>query len=236
MRGVLLDPRTGRPQDGQQLGVWTNPASDMERELHRAPAHVKANLARSAELGGAFEPRGSGNTWEESIYSTVVDGTAITNTTTETIMVPDFTIPGGYMTTGKVLKYLLWGRVSTVVTTPGTITFRLRWGGVAGVAVIASKAQRPKTTVSTNMAGWLEMFVICRSSGVTGTMLGMGQCQLSNTIGDAQAATEQAWPDAPATATTDTTIDKLLSPTIQFSVATATTSWTTHWARVESLN
>jgi hypothetical protein len=252
MSGVLLD-RNGRPEVPEHLrhgfgkpegagpavvGEWWNPELDVERELFRAPEHILDNL-RKAAIDPHNSPRASGATWQETVNSQTTDGVAVTNTTTETIMVPNFVWPNSgpqALYVGKQVLWVLWGRVSTVVTTPGTITFRMRWGGVAGTLLVTSKAQRPKTTVSTNMAGWVQMEMTCRSIGSTGSVFSMGQCALANTIGDAQAAQESIWPDAPAAVTIDTTAASALTPTIQFSVATATTSWTTHLARLVSLN
>lgn len=246
MRGVLLDPNTGRPERpeslrdgfGRPAGAgpatlfeWVNPA------LERAPKSVLQNLRKAAI--DPHDVRAGMQGWEEIAYGLTVDGAAITNTTTETIMVPNFTYPNAgpqALYVGKQLRYTLWGRVSTVVTTPGTITFRLRWGGVAGTVLVASKAQRPKVTVSTNMAGLVVFDVTVRAIGSAGSAFAMGLSDLANIIGDAASIGERMWPDAAAAVTIDTTAATALSPTINFSVATATTSWTTHLARLEALN
>lgn len=245
MRGVLLNKRTGRPElpehrrfgygrpEGARAGLvhqFINPEIDI-------PPHVMENLKRAAD--DVHDVRAGMQGWEEVVYGITADGTAVTNTTTETIMVPNFIWPNAgpqALYVGKQIRIRLWGRVSTVVTTPGTETFRLRWGGVAGTILVASKAQRPKVTVSTNMAARVEFYGTCRAVGPTGSAFFMGKCDLSNTIGDAQAAQEETWPDAPAAVTIDTTAANALSPTIQFSVATATTSWTTHICHFEALN
>jgi hypothetical protein len=147
-------------------------------------------------------------------------------------------LPAKYLYTGRYLKFTLFGRISTVVTTPGTVIFRLRYGTLAaGTILVASKAQRPKTTVSTNMAAWVEFHMIQRGDfSAASPTFAYGMNQLANTIGDAQAAQETIWPDAPAAVNIDSTANTALRPTIQFSVATATTSWTTHVAKLESLN
>lgn len=245
MNGVLLDPRTGRPEGPvveEGRGVvynWINPDFDQEREIHRAPEHVKANLAKSAALGNRA-PRASSNSWEEMIYRTVADSTAVTNVSTEQNMLTDADVPvlpAKFLTPGKVMRWCIFGRSSTVVTTPGTIIFRLRWGTLAaGTIMVASKAQRPKTTVSTNMAAEVEIIFVCRSEGPTGSVFAYGNSQMANTIGDAAAQQESIWPDVPAAVTIDTTLATACRPTIQHSVATATTAWTTHMARLEALN
>lgn len=238
--GVLLDQR-GRPEFEPPfdkpgvLGTWVNPHVDQERYIAEAPAHIRDSLDRAGMLAGPYEPRAAAG-WQATVSRLDGDGTQVLNSAAEALMLPDYTVPGNWIYGGKQLKYVIWGRVSTVVTTPGTITFRLRWGGLAGTVITLSKAQRPKVTVSTNSACEIEFITTFRRGGPAGVAFGMGQCILGNTIGDAAAAGEAVWPDAPAEVTAiDTSVPKALSPTIQFSVATATTAFTAHMARVEDL-
>jgi hypothetical protein len=174
------------------------------------------------------------------IYTPNADGTAVTSSS-ETILLPDFSIPASYLTVGKILKYTIMGRQSTVITTPGTITHRLRWGGVGGVSVVASGAFAPDSTAAaTNLTWMIEYWMQCRSVGATGTAMGFGRIEWTD-YDDASAATvvanlgmRMAPTSAPATATIDTTIDKLLSATYQSSVATASVQ--THVGILEACN
>jgi hypothetical protein len=246
--GLLLDPRTGRPEghpshveDREGLvWSWAHPDIDLEETLQGAPSHVLESLDKArTPLGRGV--RAGGNTWEEVLYRSTADSTAVTNTTTEGDMLTAVDVPvlpAKYLYAGRLVKFTLFGRVSTVVTTPGTITFRLRYGTLAaGTVVLLSKAQRPKTTVSTTMAALVEMTLISRGDfSAAAPTLAWGQNALANTIGDAQAVQESLWPDTPAAVNIDSTASAALRPTIQFSVATATTSWTTHAAFLESKN
>jgi hypothetical protein len=202
MNGVLLNRHTGLPEgtaDGWHIpdrdpdptpgswvpvGTYINPAI-----LETAPAHVLENL-RMAALDPHNSPRMSGSTWQETVSSLPQDATQVLNSTAETIMVPNFVWPNSgpqALYVGKRVRWTMWARVSTVVTTPGTIIFRLRWGGVAGTLLVTSKTQRPKVTVSTNMSAYVQMEMTCRSTGATGSVFAMGLCDLGNTIGDAQS-------------------------------------------------
>ena len=67
--------------------------------------------------------------WSESIFWATADGTAVANTTTETIVFPNTTIPANYMQDGRVLRLRAFGKLSTTGTP--TITFAIRWGVVA---------------------------------------------------------------------------------------------------------
>ena len=217
------------------LRTWTD-AEDPEW-FDRLPDHVKYNLEKPYS---PFSPRASGLGWEEVIYTPNADGTAIT-AAAETILVPDFSIPASYLTVGKVLKYTLMGRQSTAITTPGTITLRLRWGGVAGVSLAASGAFAPDpTAAATNLTWMVEWWVQCRTVGATGTAMCFGRVEWSD-YDDASATTivgnlnmRMAPTSAPAVATIDTTIDKLLSATYTSSVATASAQ--AHFAILEACN
>lgn len=171
------------------------------------------------------------------------NGTQVLNTTTETIMCPDFTFAADALEVGDVYQYTLWGDISTVITTPGTITFRLRWGGVGGTLLVASGAFAPDpTAASTTVTYCVEWYVVCTAVGATGSLKGFGKIEWSD-YDDASAAAivgnlnmRVAPTSAPAGVSVDTTTAKALSPTVQFSVATATTQLTNHLAILESLN
>lgn len=221
------------------LRCWTD-AEDPDW-FDRLPDHVKYNLDRAHDEAGPFEPRGSGLGWEEVIYTPNADGTAIT-AAAETILLPDFSVPASYLTVGKVLKYTIMGRQSTAITTPGTITLRLRWGGVAGVVVVASGAFAPDPTAAATSLTWMvEWWMQCRAVGATGSAMGFGRVEWSD-YDDATTTTivgnlnmRMAPTSAPAVATIDTvTADKLLSATYQSSVATASAQ--THFAILEACN
>ena len=215
------------------LGTWMAP--DLE-----VPQHIEASLERARKDRGPFGRRGSGLGWEEVIYTPNADGTAITSAS-ETILLPDFSIPASYLTVGKVLKYTIMGRQSTAITTPGTITLRLRWGGVAGVAVVTSGAFAPDpTAAATNLTWMVEYWMQCRAVGASGSAMGFGRIEWSD-YDDATVATivgnlnmRMAPTATPAVATIDTTIDKLLSATYQSSVATASVQ--THVGILEACN
>ena len=191
------------------------------------PTHIEANLEKARKRGGPFGRRGSGLGWEEVIYTPVSDGTAITSAT-ETILLPDFSIPAGYMQPGKILKYTVMGRISTAVTTPGTHELRLRWGGVAGVVMAVSGAFIPDVTAAaTNLTWMVEWWTQCRTVGATGTSMTWGRIEMPDpndaTVADMviEYNKRMAPVATPAVATIDTTIDKLLSVTYDHSLSTA---------------
>ena len=59
--------------------------------------------------------------WTETLLWTESNGANFNNTTTETILFPNFTIPANYMQDGKVLRLTAMGKLSNIVTTPGNL-------------------------------------------------------------------------------------------------------------------
>jgi hypothetical protein len=181
--------------------------------------------------------------WDETIYAIVADGTQVLNTTTETIMVPDFSLPAGYLYQGRVLRYTIIGDVSTVITTPGTITVRLRYGGVAGTALATSGAFAPDPTAgSTTQTCMFEFWTVCRGVGTAASTFTVGRA----IWGDYDDASATALKDnlnmtmipatAPAAVNVNTTTANALSPTVAFSVNTATTQFTAHIGILEAMS
>ncbi len=133
--------------------------------------------------------------------------------------------------------------MSNVVTTPGTLTMWVRWGGVAGTVLWASAAQGLDTTARTNSLFAALSFVVCRTAGSSGTFEsgGIMWCNvLSSTAANllpallGSAGTPLA--SGNAAVTVDTTTAKLLSCTAKFSVATSPTNLTAQQRIIEVLN
>lgn len=220
-----------------------------ERALNRAPAHVLEYLDRAGKLKGRMEPRASNNGWMEVLFCDYATTAAVSNSTTEAGFVTTAKIPlipkagPGSWQVGKAIKWTLFFAYSTVITTPGTVTFRLRQNTTGGTAMATSGAFAPDpTAASTNVSGCVEFITVCRSLGSAGTTITMGRLFMTD-YDDASAATivgnlnmSLIPVSAPATVTTDTTADLTLLPTAQASVATAGTNLTNHVAILESLN
>lgn len=170
----------------------------------------------------------------EPLDITIADGTQISNTVTETIICPDFSIPAFYMGPYKALYVWAMGVCSNVVTTPGTLIHRVRWGGVAGVVLLQSGAQGLDTTARTNALWQYHGYIICRTPGATGTFMNGGLLGQGNVLSSTAANLLPAVlgsAGAPLASgnvavTVDTTAAKLLSLTGQFSVATSPTNLT----------
>lgn len=172
--------------------------------------------------------------WSENLAWATADGTAIANTTTETIIFPNVTIPANYMQDGRVLRIRAFGKLSTTGTP--TITFAIRWGGVAGTLLATSEAITCASGAANTM--WsLEAFIQVRSNGSTGTLLVCGDVTVNLTAStNTSGAFGASGFDAPAAVTVDLTADTALSLTADWSAGSASNTLTGMVYNIESLN
>lgn len=169
-----------------------------------------------------------------------VDGTAVT-AAAETILAPApvLTLPGNYF---AFVDKILWLHgnfiLSSPVTTPGTFTFRAKWGtGVVGdTLLMASGACAPDIAVHTNAMGFIDLFLKCTAQGPLNNSLSLaihGKVHLSSsdvTLAAQQALYMPAGNAAQAVVTgLDGTIAKTLTLTVQPSLATGSVSLRDAW-------
>jgi hypothetical protein len=177
--------------------------------------------------------------WEESLAWATANGT--TNTTgAQAIMFPNVTIPANYMQDGRSLRITAMFKYSNAVTTPGSITFRLRWGGVAGTILAQSSAIALNIVVQTDIMGRIELECTTRTNGSSGSLLAMGVVHLAaqlagsnnqpNFLGSAGGASG----NTPAAVTVDLTADTALSLTYASTVGTGSCTGMNYY--VEALN
>jgi hypothetical protein len=175
------------------------------------------------------------------LSSSTADSTALANSTTATTILPKSalcSIPGGTLQVGSRLRIRLRGRISTVVTTPGTLTFDMRIGGVV---VSAFGAIALNTTAQTNAAWEAELEAEIRSvgDGTTATALCTGRFTSRANVGSpavaAGAVASALLPDtAPAVGTGfDSTAACKIDCFGTWSVANASNSIQVHQACVE---
>lgn len=157
------------------------------------------------------------------------DGTAVT-ATAEGSLLPGqakIFIPSGYLNRiGKRFGVRASGRISNIVTTPGTLTMRLKLGPTANVAVAASSAWQLNAVAKTNVSWYLDLTFTVRSigSGTTATIFPMGTWTSESVVGSpvpasGGAGTHQWQASAPAVGTGfDSTVDNLIDLTAQFSL------------------
>lgn len=180
--------------------------------------------------------------WNEPLAWVTADGSSIANSTSETVIFPNVTIPANYLQDGRILRITAQGRHSTTGTP--TLTFRLRWGGVAGTVLAASGAMTCGSAVSAGQ--WqVSLIVQVRSNGSTGTVFAVGSAALgedaASTVGSATNAGAfdfmgSAGVATPAAVTVDLTADTALSLTAQWSAQSASNTLTGHVYIIEALN
>jgi hypothetical protein len=175
------------------------------------------------------------------------DGTALANSTTETSLLPTqglWTLGANYFDTpGQTLRIRAMGRISTVVTTPGTLTFRMKFN-TTPIAVATSGALALNVAAKTNVTWILDWDLTCRTvgSGTAATLMFSGQWQseavIASPAAGAGGAASHIFPaSAPAVGTGfASTVANLVDLTAQWSVANAANSIQLHTYKLESLN
>jgi hypothetical protein len=180
-----------------------------------------------------------------TLLNSIGDGAALTNTTTATSLLPVVakpTLPANYLFAGKMFRVRATGRISTVVTTPGTLTLDFRLGSVN---VVSSGAMTLNIVAQTNVPWIYDMLCTVRAVGATTTanILGQGLWTSHAVIGASApgtgGATSQVIPynTAPAVGTGfDSTAAQLVDLFGTWSVANAANSITCHQFLIEDLN
>lgn len=175
--------------------------------------------------------------WSETVAWATAAGTAVANTTTETILFPNITIPANFMQDGRCLRgrgFFAYGTTATP-----TLTFTLRWGGVAGTVIAKSAALTTTSAVgggaSMTALGSFEFIIQTRSNGSSGTLMSNGVVttftSTAPTAGtvtnyglDQSLASGSTGGTTPVAVTADLTADTALSFTITWGTANAANS------------
>jgi hypothetical protein len=110
------------------------------------------------------------------IASSYTDGPTLTAAAAASC-VPTYvptSIPAGYWQIGRQWRLTATGRISCVVTTPGTARFDLRLGAVT---VFDTLAMPLNIVAKTNVSWLLEVLITCRSvgTGTSATLFGHGK-------------------------------------------------------------
>lgn len=207
-------------------------------------ASTIARIEREAGLRSEFKQNGklSRQFWSELIAWATADGAAVANTTSETIVMPNITIPANYMQDGRCLTMRSAGRFSTTATP--TIRFRLRWGGVAGT-LIWDSGTITTTTVTAALWEVLQLRIQTRANGSSGSLFAIGTILIGSaaapTVASATGAPAigsfgSAGDDTPAAVTCDLTADTALALTVTWSAQSASNTATGHLHDLKSDN
>lgn len=108
--------------------------------------------------------------YEAVAITAQLDGAALTASTTATSLLPGQskpTLPAQFFDrVGKMIKVTARGRISNIVTTPGTITLDIRLGSVI---VATSQALQLNAVAKTNVTFSLEWLLTARAVGASTT-------------------------------------------------------------------
>jgi hypothetical protein len=180
--------------------------------------------------------------WVETLITSEIDGPTLTAAAAATMLpaAAKFTFPPNFFDIGRSIRITASGRVSTVITTPGTLRFDVRLG--AGVVVFDSLAILPDATAAYVTVGWyLDILMTCRAIGTTGNFFGQGKFCCTDIAGQVATPPKGAhtailpWNSPPAVGgNVDTTISNQLD--MFFTQTVATGSLTCHQFALESMN
>ena len=158
------------------------------------------------------------------------------------IIFPNVTIPANYLQDGRCLHIRAFGKYST--TSTPTLTFYLRWGGVAGTLLCSTAACTTPSGV-TNAMWDLDIIVQVRSNGSSGTVMANGTARVFAAVAGTVASTtgeglvtpmSAGGVTTPAVATVDLTANTALSLTAKWSAASASNTLTGLNYVIEALN
>lgn len=183
-------------------------------------------------------------TWQETLVSAQVDGTALNTSATPTSIIPaaaKFTLPAGFFQIGKVLRVTAKGRVSNIVTTPGTLTLDVRLGAVVA---FNGGAMQLNAVAKTNVSWIFDCMLTCRAigNGTSANLMGLGQWTSESVVGSplpsaGGSGTLLCPASAPAVGSGfDSTVAQVVDLFATFSVNNAANSIQVHEYMLESQN
>ena len=156
------------------------------------------------------------------------DVASVTLAATAKAMVPVANLPvlgaNYFGWVGKAVRIRVMGRLTTAAT-PGNMTASLYWGNGtdANGTAVGTSAAVALTASQANMTFELELYVRCRATGVTGSLLAMGMFNANVAVLASTLQPVMIPATAPAPVTVDLTQNFVLSPQFARSGSTAET-------------
>ena len=184
----------------------------------------------------------SKQTWMEVLVNSQSDGSALTAAAAASCIPPaaKFTLPANFFDyVGKQLMIKASGRISSVITTPGTARFDVRFG--ATVVFDGLAALLDSVAAHTNVGWHLEILLTCRAIGASASLMGQGKWECEDILGVPATAPKGVltailpWNSAPAVGNTfDSTASQAVD--LYFTQTAATGSLTVHQYSLISMN
>lgn len=176
------------------------------------------------------------------IASSYTDGPALTAASAASCVPTYFptTLPAGYWQIGRIWRVTLTGRISVAATTPGTLRWDVRLGGVVAADTLAVLGN---IVAKTNVGFYLEGLLTCRAVGSGTSANLMNQWKLFTeasintavpTTGPGPGGAILPWNTAPVVGTGFNS-QSALTLDIFFTQTVGTGSMTVHQALIEQL-
>jgi len=171
--------------------------------------------------------------WGETLITSQVDGAALTAAAAASAIpaAAKYTLPANFFSIGKQLLVKASGRISSVITTPGTARYDVRFGATVVFDGLASLLD--SVAAHTNVGWTLEILLTCRAIGATGNLFGQGTWTCEDLLGVPATAPKGVlsailpWNSAPAVGNNfDTTTSQVVD--LFFTQTAATGSMTVH--------
>lgn len=132
-----------------------------------------------------------GSSWNGLLISQQADGAAVTTNGADTTLLnaqAKYTLPANFLDPiGRSLRIRAAGRISNIVTTPGTLTLRVKFGAII---VAASSAFQLNAVAKTNVTWVLDWEMTLRSpgGGTSATLMHTGTWISESNVGSAVPA------------------------------------------------
>lgn len=126
-------------------------------------------------------------TWQEVLTQNATDGPTLT-AAARASCIPTanrIVLPNSYFYIGRTIKFIMSGRISCVVTTPGTARFDIAMGAAGTTIVFDTLALNLNIVAKVTVPWRLEVDLVCRTvgNGVLTTFFPSGNFQSEAVIG-----------------------------------------------------
>lgn len=184
-------------------------------------------------------------TWQETLTVGVTDGPTLTAAARASCIpvANRIVLPNNYFYVGRILKIMMSGRISCVVTTPGTFRLDICLGSAGTTIVYDTGALNLNVVAKTTVPWYFEAKLVCRAvgTGTSTTFFPMGAYVTSEALVGAPLPTVGGNTSLLAPVGTpavgagfDNTAASALD--VFFTQTVATGSFTVHNYQVDSLN
>lgn len=127
--------------------------------------------------------------WWKPVAAAITDGTPNTSGTAASCLpaAAVYTFRANTIYVGTIIRIQAQGRISNVVTTPGTARLDVRLGGTV---VFDTGALTLNAVVKTTLPWWFDCQLICRTvgSGTSATLFGFGEFHSESVVASALAS------------------------------------------------